>query len=158
MSLLMRATVSFAIPARPGIWKSITLSNGKVVRVQLMGDEFNKFYKSDDGQLYVPSGNTYEQISAEALSLKATAKRQAMNEMHAKRRSRLARSGKSGYFGNKRCLIILVQFRTAVNDGTDYLASTIVTECIAVTRSWTRQSVISIANSVRMRSARVRDG
>ena len=111
MSLLMLATVSFAIPARPGIWKSITLSNGKVVRVQLMGDEFNKFYKSDDGQLYVPSGNTYEQISAEALSLKTTAKRQAMNEMHAKRRSRLARSGKSGYFGNKRCLIILVQFQ-----------------------------------------------
>ena len=32
MSLLMLATVSFAIPARPGIWKSITLSNGKVVR------------------------------------------------------------------------------------------------------------------------------
>lgn len=111
MSLLMLATMSFAIPARPGIWKNITLSNGRVVRVQLMGDEFNKFYKSDDGLLYVPSGSTYKQISAEELSLKATPQRQAMNELHAQRRNRLARSGKSGYFGNKRCLIILVQFQ-----------------------------------------------
>ena len=39
--MLALVTVSlYAIPAKPGIWKTLKLANGQTIEVQLRGDEF----------------------------------------------------------------------------------------------------------------------
>lgn len=51
--ILALATVSlYAIPAKPGIWKTLKLANGQTIEVQLRGDEFMKFWQDKDGKNY----------------------------------------------------------------------------------------------------------
>ena len=38
-----------AVPAKKGLWKTITLENGQEVKAQLKGDEFGHFWLSADG-------------------------------------------------------------------------------------------------------------
>ena len=50
--MLALATVSlYAIPAKPGIWKTLKQANGQTIEVQLRGDEFMKFWQDKDGKI-----------------------------------------------------------------------------------------------------------
>ena len=53
MSLLLSSTITFAIPAKRGQWKTITLNDGSQVRVELVGDEFMHFWKAEDGRKFI---------------------------------------------------------------------------------------------------------
>lgn len=112
MSLLLMATGMSAVPAKPGIWKTVKLANGTEVRVELQGDEHASFWRSADGICYVQDGDkaTYKTISidkikeraAESRSLKEKARRAEKKGIGAK---------KVDYKGEKRGLVILVEFQ-----------------------------------------------
>ena len=50
--LLFVATAAMAIPAKRGLWSTITLSDGTKVRVELRGDEHLHYLQAEDGTCY----------------------------------------------------------------------------------------------------------
>ena len=108
MSLfLLTSIMTFAIPALPGLWRNITLSDGTTVYAQLKGDDNISFYEDKDGNIYtLNEAGTYTLTSKDTFSntmKKASARRRAANPL------RVADVGKK-YLGSKHCLIILAEF------------------------------------------------
>ena len=56
--LSMVTSLVMAVPARPGIWRTIKLADGSEVRVTLRGDEHLHFWQSAEGVTYVADGTT----------------------------------------------------------------------------------------------------
>ena len=56
---------AMAVPAKPGVWRTISLTDGTQVKVQLVGDEFMHYYQSADGTryLYDAASATYQVYS-----------------------------------------------------------------------------------------------
>ena len=55
--LTIIAVTAMAIPAKRGVWKMITLSDGTEVRAQLVGDEHGHYWLSEDGIAYNQANN-----------------------------------------------------------------------------------------------------
>lgn len=85
MSLWLVAVAVMAIPAMPGLWSTIKLSNGKEVRAQLMGDENGCWMQAADGTCYVENNGVYE--VADIQELKARQYNRQMSRSSAKRRA-----------------------------------------------------------------------
>ena len=104
-------TVS-AIPAKPGLKRTLTLSDGSQVVATLVGDEFGHWFVDADGNTYTKlSDGIYQKGAVTSIKEKAAARRSLAN---AKRRAMLSARKKVGevgnYTGQKKCLIILVNF------------------------------------------------
>ena len=56
-----------AVPAKRGLWTTITLSDGTQVRVELRGDEHLHYLQATDGTCYVKSNGVYERVDAATL-------------------------------------------------------------------------------------------
>ena len=102
---------AFAIPAKPGLWRVITLADGTKVKVMLRGDERLHYLADSLGNAYqrVPETNHYQQIDKEQIVMRA----KTLNTANRLRRNaRLAKRAKSngGLIGEKKGLIILVEF------------------------------------------------
>lgn len=103
---------AMAVPAKPGIWRTISLTDGTQVKVQLVGDEFMHYYQSEDGTryLYDAASATYQVYSDSQFSnsrRKAVARRAKANNRRAVRR----KANVTNIFqGTKKGLIILAQF------------------------------------------------
>ena len=111
MSLFMLTSImAHAIPARPGIWRTITLKDGTTVKAMLKGDETMNFYEDKEGNVYMsnPDG-TFSLTAREALSKEASVRYARRNAREASGQKRVADVGKQ-YIGNKRCLILLAEF------------------------------------------------
>lgn len=109
------ATATFAAPARRGVVKTIRLADGTELRAELRGDEFLHYYQSEDGKCYVDNGDgTFVPYNAETGKANATAKRAAMKKASKMMKAKPLRigmfNGSTGYYGQKKGLIILVQF------------------------------------------------
>lgn len=103
---------AMAVPAKPGAWRTISLTDGTQVKVQLVGDEFMHYYQSEDGTryLYDAASATYQVYSDSQFSnsrRKAVARRAKANNRRAV--SRKANVTKI-FQGTKKGLIILAQF------------------------------------------------
>lgn len=103
---------AMAVPAKPGVWRTISLTDGTQVKVQLVGDEFMHYYQSADGTryLYDAASATYQVYSDSQFSnsrRKAVARRAKANNRRAVRR----KADVTNIFqGTKKGLIILAQF------------------------------------------------
>ena len=103
---------AIAVPAKPGVWRTISLTDGTQVKVQLVGDEFMHYYQSEDGTryLYDAASATYLVYSDSQFSnsrCKAVARRAKANNRRAVRR----KANVTNIFqGTKKGLIILAQF------------------------------------------------
>lgn len=103
---------AIAVPAKPGVWRTISLTDGTQVKVQLVGDEFMHYYQSADGTryLYDAASATYQVYSDSQFSnsrRKAVARRAKANNRRAVRR----KANVTNIFqGMKKGLIILAQF------------------------------------------------
>ena len=53
IAMITLAVASWAVPAKPGLWKTIKLDNGTEVRAQLVGDEFGSYWLAESGVGYV---------------------------------------------------------------------------------------------------------
>ena len=113
LSLILVTSVVMAVPAKKGLWKTITLVNGQEVKAQLKGDEFGHFWCTADGKRYVAIDGQYQEETP-AIRQKA-ALRRAMAQQH--RSARLPHKSVNGvrraseaHFGPKKGLILLVNF------------------------------------------------
>lgn len=103
---------AIAVPAKPGVWRTISLTDGTQVKVQLVGDEFMHYYQSADGTRYIydAASATYQVYSDSQFSnsrRKAVARRAKANNRRAVRR----KADVTNIFrGTKKGLIILAQF------------------------------------------------
>jgi M6 family metalloprotease-like protein len=112
-------TAVMAVPAKKKLWKTITLADGTEIRAQLRGDEFGHYWLGTDGKAYIKmEDGTYGLQTTEAI--KISAKKRAQAQQRREMRSPLIRSRKNSqhrtsdynpYVGQKKGLIILVEFK-----------------------------------------------
>ena len=112
--ILMLVTVAvMAVPAKKGVWRTITLENGKEVKAQLRGDEFGHYWCSADGKHYVAAEGRYREETP-ALRQMAAKRRAQAQQRRAARLPRQAANGmrraSGAHFGEKKGLILLVNF------------------------------------------------
>lgn len=106
-ALTLAAVAMMAVPAKRGQWRTVTLSDGSAVRVELRGDEFNHYWQAADGTRYVENDGVWQKASAQTpMGMQHAAARRTTAHIR-----RLATKRKAqGYTGNKKGLIILVDF------------------------------------------------
>ena len=111
--LMMFALTATAVPAKRGMYKMLTLANGTEVNAKLVGDEHGHYWLAEDGTAYTKVDGTYQVADAETIAEKAKVRRQRVNAQRVKRMKASRRVGEvgSGYFGKKRGIIILVNFK-----------------------------------------------
>ena len=116
---LLTSITMIAVPAKRGLTRMITLSDGSTVEAKLVGDEFGHFWLADNGQAYVKTTgvNFFTEVNAASIMVQAQSRR---SEVNAQRIQRLPgikshganrRVGEYGdYTGAKKALVILVNF------------------------------------------------
>ena len=120
LALVLMLTVvnGWAVPARPGLWKTIVTPQGEKLSVQLCGDERGCFWMSNDGRRFVEKADgSYQQASLQELAA-ARSKSRLQSSQSAKlpisQSSRLYLKGSQPvveYLGQKKGLIILAEFQ-----------------------------------------------
>ena len=119
---LLLSTVVYAVPARPGQRRDLTLTDGTVVSARLVGDEHAHYWLADDGKAYRSDGDIYVEVDLKSLQEKAQEQRKESNMRRAKRLNgnQPKKTPSSGMTGSKKGLIILVNFSdVAFGDGHD---------------------------------------
>ncbi|MBQ8065112.1 MAG: M6 family metalloprotease domain-containing protein [Prevotella sp.] len=105
---MLFAVGSVANPAKPGLWKTITLDNGTSLRVQLCGDERCHFWQADDGRRFMETADgTYREGVNSFEALRATGRTGRL-------RGGVRRAGSqpmTSYTGRRKGLIILAEFQ-----------------------------------------------
>lgn len=112
-ALAVLALTASAVPAKPGLFRTLTLSDGTTVKAQLVGDEHGHYWLSADGRAYqqVDGMAYFSEISLDVVKAKAQARRSQANARRAKRLGTPQRIGEVGnYIGKKKGIIILVNF------------------------------------------------
>ncbi len=117
VALLAFTCPSRSVPAKRGVWRTITLSNGLTIKARLCGDEHAHWWQAEDGSCFdVDSLGKGKAVVPQELMSKArsrmAARRQAARRANAKKTSqRIATNGNTGKFqGQRHGLIILVNF------------------------------------------------
>lgn len=112
--MLFITAMMFAVPAKRGQWRTITLTDGSKVKVELMGDEFVKFYQAEDGRIFRKALNSqlYHQVTREEIGRIAQQQRAMTNDIVMQSGPRPVNIGgdHQPYEGTKKCLCILVEF------------------------------------------------
>ena len=115
--LFAMSAMTFAVPARRGLSKTVTLADGTKVRVELRGDEHGHYWQSADGVRYVASetNGIYKVADMEAIRRNASARRKTMSAVRAKKMAKAAKTSGAAkaspaYTGTKKGLLILAQF------------------------------------------------
>lgn len=132
-ALAVLALTASAVPAKPGLFRTLTLSDGTTVKAQLVGDEHGHYWLSADGRAYqqVDGMAYFSEVSIETLKVKAQARRSQANARRAKRLEAPRRIGEVGnYIGKKKGIIILVNFSNVAfqNDNDNALFQRIANE------------------------------
>ena len=116
LTLALLCTVAYSVPAKRGQWRMVTLADGSKVRVELRGDEFFNYWQAEDGRRFVRNARTakYEQADMAKLRERAQAMRKPLGMKAGKQNAPAhissTRAGSSPYVGEKKGLVILVQF------------------------------------------------
>ena len=123
MTLLVCCVAVMAIPAKKGISKTLVLGDGTEVKATLVGDEFGHFWRGADGKAYTVNGDLVEEIDAKNLIEIANKRRSVANAARSKRlmammrnvvpasaSHRVAMGDRTNFYGQKKGLVILVQF------------------------------------------------
>ena len=113
LSLMLVTAAVMAVPAKKGIWKTITLANGTEVRAQLKGDEFGHYWLTTDGKRLVAADGQYQEETPAQRQTAAQRRAQAQQRRAARlpRKTNGVRRAPASHLGNKKGLIILVNFK-----------------------------------------------
>lgn len=116
--LLTAALTASAIPAKKGVKRTLTLSDGTTVEATLQGDEFGSWWQAADGSSFTlnPTTQKFQKADLAGLKLKASSLRAEVNASRVKRLQARQAPKKIGtttgeYTGTKKGLIILVNFK-----------------------------------------------
>lgn len=112
--MLLASTISLmAVPAKHGVWKTLSLDDGSQVQARLFGDENYHFWQSAEGTpfLLCPQSSTYQLADTSALHQRA-GQRQAGKSTVDKARlnSEKSMGDFTAYTGTKKALLILANF------------------------------------------------
>ena len=108
-SLLLVAVCASAVPAKPGIWKTLLL-DGVEVKAQLVGDEHLHYWLSEDGRNLVEKDGRFVLADVDAMRQTAMSRRHAAVNRQQRRARHNAIGDFMNYEGQKKGLIILVEF------------------------------------------------
>lgn len=117
--MLMISMMMMAVPAKRGLTRMITLSDGSTVEARLVGDEFGHFWLTDNGRAYVKTTDAdyFTEVNAVSIKEQAMARRSQVNAQRIQRlpgTKMQAASRRVGDFGNyigaRKALVILVNF------------------------------------------------
>ena len=112
VNLLIASLVVNAIPAKPGQWKTLKLTDGSEVVAQLVGDEHAHYYQDSQGATYVwVEDDLYEQADVNQINQQAMARRAKVNQKRQLRAKRNAIGDFTTLTGKKKGLIILANFK-----------------------------------------------
>ena len=111
-TMLMMAMVTFAVPAKPGLTRMLTLSDGRTVSAVLVGDEHGHFWRGADGKSYhlIAGTDTYQEVDGQEIIQKAKQRRAQANQRRMKRMAPQKIGSVGSITGDKKGLIILVNF------------------------------------------------
>lgn len=120
LSFIVMAIAAMAIPAKPGLWKTIKLANGTEVRVQLRGDEHCHFWQADNGTCYLERNGAYVVADKAKLTKHGQLRRAKAAKAQLNRLKKVAKKGPrkvggatgNDYTGKKKGIIILVNFKS----------------------------------------------
>ena len=108
-ALMLGCISANAVPAKPGVKRTVTLADGQKVELTLRGDEFYKFYQGNDGFAYRQKNNQFERFSLEDASKEWSSRKTRANI--ARRSQTRAIGVPTTYTGKKKGLVILMQFQ-----------------------------------------------
>ena len=108
LTVLLAVGSVYAVPAKRGVRKSLTLKDGTRVETTLKGDEFVNYYQADDGRAFQQIDGQFQEVDLQALSAEHQKRAKARNQERVRRRIGTAPEG--GYKGQKKGLVILVEF------------------------------------------------
>lgn len=111
LSFVAVSVTTMATPAKPGVWKTITLADGTQLRVELRGDENLSYWQAADGRRFVKDADTDLFIEADMQNLQyyAAQRREAAPLKSQPRRVSIGGTHPD-FVGKKKGLIILAQF------------------------------------------------
>ena len=127
--MLLMAAVAGAVPAKPGLTRTFTKTDGTTITARLVGDEHGHYWLGQDGKAYTINGEgVATTVDAEAIKTKAQVRRQQVNVQRTKRLARRKVGEVGAITGNKKCLIILVNFTDTVFNTTNAYFQRVVNE------------------------------
>ena len=117
-ALAVLALTASAVPAKPGLFRTLTLSDGTTVKAQLVGDEHGHYWLSADGRAYQQMDGTthFEEVDITVIQSKANARRAIRRKVcYASTSDGLGRYNTSGLgalnsIGEYTIPVIMVQF------------------------------------------------
>lgn len=112
--ILLFSAGAMGIPAMPDLWQTLTLTDGSTVEARLTGDEYMHYWQSADGTAYmaVPGSDDqfFQPVDLRQLSLQAASRRQQAASRRQQRRRHNTVGDFTHYTGQKKGLVILVEF------------------------------------------------
>ncbi|MBQ3780564.1 MAG: M6 family metalloprotease domain-containing protein, partial [Bacteroidaceae bacterium] len=109
--LMLSALTASAVPAKPGLTKKITLSDGSQIVARLVGDEHGHYWLGQDGNAYKSmDGDIYQRVDAQQVKQRAALRRQAADQRRLRRLAPRKVGEVGSITGQKKGLIILVNF------------------------------------------------
>ena len=122
-ALLLTAMTAQAVPAKPGVKKTVCQADGTTIELTLRGDEHFSFYTDESGQAYrLLSGDRLERMTDQQVTELWTARKAERMAYADKARTRSPRqAGKpsNATTGKHRGLVILVEFKDVKFASTD---------------------------------------
>lgn len=114
-ALLLVTLAAAAVPAKPGLTRTITTADGISVVATLVGDEHGHYWRGADGNAYLADAATglFRVADKQQLQAKAQARRSRSDSRRARRMAPRRVGEVNGIFGQKKGLIILVNFTDA---------------------------------------------
>ena len=106
--LMTFAMSMLAVPAKRGLWKTLTLQDGTEVRATLVGDEHGHFWKGEDGKAYSEKGGVYVAVEVQQIIQRAKVRRAKVNAQRVQRRTF---GHPTTILGKKKAIMILVNFK-----------------------------------------------
>lgn len=103
----------WAVPAKPGLKRVLTLTDGTTITAQLVGDEHGHFWLGQDGRAYqaVSGSDVFQLIDKTEVTKRAQTRRAAANQQRMRRLAPRKVGSIGNYTGQKKGLIILVNFK-----------------------------------------------
>ena len=129
LSFVVMTLGMMAVPAKRGLWKNLKLADGTEVRAQLVGDEHGHYWVDNDGKTYLENEeDVFQKVDAEVVKSKAKAHRQKANALHTKRLAPRKVGEVGSYIGQKKGIIILVNFSNVSFNTTNAYFKRVVNE------------------------------
>ena len=125
VALFLFVVVAFAVPAKPGLTRLLPLTDGSTVNAMLVGDEYLHYWLGEDGKAYQAVSKqergskggskdgdaVYQTFDLEAAKKSADERRSSANQQRARRLAPRKVGNVGNISGNKKGIIILVNFQ-----------------------------------------------